>query len=105
MSFNISIAENIQSKMDDLITMVSGESSRDKTAYEIEGHLWWGLLAMGQQLMQLFFTTQEKQETSQRIYEAEGIEYPYIGQRDRQYVSLFGAVTVGRAGYWRKGLG
>ena len=104
MSFNPSIAENIQTTVAALIEMVSGESSRDKTAHEIEGQLWWGLLAMGQQFMQLFLTTQEKQEVKQKVYEAEGVEYPYIGQKDRKYVSLFGDATVWRAGYWRKGL-
>ena len=76
MSFNPSIAENIQTTVAALIEMVSGESSRDKTAHEIEGQLWWGLLAMGQQFMQLFLTTQEKQEVKQKVYEAEGVEYP-----------------------------
>jgi len=104
MSFNTSIAENIQATVEELIEMVSGESGRDKTAHEIEGQLWREMLAMGQQLMQLFFTAQEKQEVTQKVYEAEGVEYPYIGQRDRKYVSLFGDVTVWRAGYWRKGL-
>ena len=105
MSFNTSIAENIQSKMEELIEMVRGESSQDKTAHEIEDQLWWGLLAMGQQLMQLFFTTHAKQEVHQEISEAGGIEYPYIGQRDWKYVSLFGEATVWRACYWLKGVG
>lgn len=104
MSFNISITENIQSKMEELIEIASGELSKDKTAYEVEDMLWREMLAMGQRLMQLFFVTQEKQEIQQDVYEADGIEYPYIGQRSRRYVSLFGDVTVGRAGYWHKGL-
>jgi hypothetical protein len=105
MSFNTSIAENIQSKMEDLIEMVSGESEQDKTAHEIEEQLWWEMLSLGQQLMQLFFTSQEKQEVQQASYEAGGIEYPYMGQRTRKYVSLFGDVRVCRAYYWRKGMG
>lgn len=104
MSFKTSIVENIRVEIEGLIEMVSGESSQDKTAHEIEDQLWREMLAMGQQLMQLFFITQEKQESQQEVYEAGGIEYPYIGQRDRKYVSLFGDVTVWRSGYWRKGL-
>jgi len=103
MSFNTSIAENIRAEVKELIKSVSGESSQDKTAHEIEDQLWQELLTLGQQLMQLFFTTQEKQEVHQAVYEVEGSAYPYIGQRDRQYVSLFGEVTVWRACYWRKG--
>ena len=105
MSFNTSIAKNIRVEVEGLIKMVSGESSRDKTAHEIEVQLWREMLAMGQQLMQLFFTTHEKQEAQPEVYKAGEIEYPYIGQRDRKYVSLFGEVTVWRACYWRKGVG
>jgi len=104
MSFNISIAEKMQSKMEELVEMVSGESSRDKTAHEVEAQLWWELLALGRQLLQLFFATHAEQEERLKVYEASGSEYPYLGQRDRQYASLFGDVTVWRAGYWRKGL-
>jgi hypothetical protein len=105
MSFNTSIAETIQSKMEELIEMVSRPSGQNKTAHEIEEQLWREMLALGQQLMQLFFTTQEKDEGQQAVYEAGGIDYPYIGQRERKYVSLFGDVTVWRACYWLQGLG
>lgn len=105
MSFKSSVAENVQSKMEELIEMVSGDASRDKTAYEIEGQLWREMLAMGQQLMQLFFAIQEKQESHQPVYEVDNNEYSYVGQRSRKYVSLFGDVRVGRASYWLKGMG
>ena len=94
MSFPTSIAENIRAEVEELIEMVRGESSRDKTAHEIEDQLWREMLTVGQQLMQLFFTTHEKQEAQQEAYKVEAIEYPYIGQRDRKYVSpLFMSVA------------
>jgi len=105
MSFPTSIAENIRAEAEKLIEMVSGEGSQCPTAHEIEDQLWRELLAMGQQLMQLFFTTCEKQEARQKVYEVEGIAYGYAGQKKRQYVSLFGEVAVWRACYWSKGLG
>jgi hypothetical protein len=105
MSFNPSIAENIRTETEKLIEMVSGEDGQSKTAHEIEGQLWQDLLAMGQQLMQLFFTASEQQEERQKVYEVEGIAYEYAGQKKRRYVSLFGEVAVWRASYWRKGNG
>jgi hypothetical protein len=105
MSFPTSIAENIRAETEKLIEMVSGEASQSQTAYEIEDQLWRELLAMGQQLMQVFFTTCEKQEARPKVYEVEGITYGYTGQKERKYVSLFGEVAVWRASYWRKGLG
>jgi len=105
MSFDTSIAENIQVKMEELIEMVSGERSQAQTAYEVETQLWRKLLVIGQLLMQLFFQTQAEKEVRQREYEVEGVVYKYSGQRQRQYVSLFGEVTVRRAYYWCKGEG
>lgn len=105
MSFPPSIAENIRTETEKLIEMVSGEGSQSQTAHAIESQLWQNLLAMGQQLMQLFFTTCEQQEARQKVYEVETITYEYAGQKKRQYVSLFGEVDVWRASYWRKGQG
>jgi hypothetical protein len=105
MSFNTSIAEKIRIEVEEVIEWVSGESARDKTAHEVEGQLWQEMLVLGQLLMQLFFNEQEGNEERQKEYEAEGVVYRYVGQRSRQYVSLFGEVTVGRAYYWHKGEG
>ncbi len=63
MSFPTSIAENVRNRAEKLIEMVSGEGGQSQTAHEIEEQLWWELLAMGQQLMQAFFTNCEQQET------------------------------------------
>ena len=103
MSFDTSITETIQSQMETMLELVSDTSSPTQTAYDIESQLWQKLLALGQQLMQLFFKTQEEAEERQKAYEVDGVVYPYRGQRKRQYVSLFGEVTVGRAYYWKKG--
>jgi hypothetical protein len=105
MSFESSIAENVRTEIEELIELVSGKESQKKTAYEIEGQLWRGMLAVGRELMQLFFATREEQEERQKVYEADGNSYVYVGQRERSYVSLFGKVRVGRAGYWLKGAG
>jgi hypothetical protein len=105
MSFTASITENIRKEAEKLIEMVNGEISQDKTAHAIEDQLWWELMAMGQQLMQLFFTTHEEQEVQQKVYEVDDVGYGYTGQKERRYVSLFGEVIVRRASYWHKGIG
>lgn len=105
MSFNTSIAQNIRNEVEGLIEMVSGEDSHKKTAYEIEGRLWWRMLGLACQLLQLFFAVRAKQEVHHKVYEVDGISYRYVGQRKRSYVSLFGAVEVSRACYWLKGVG
>lgn len=103
MSFDTSIAESIQSQVAKLVELVSDEpSGQAQTAYEVESQLWQSLLVMGQQLMQLFFNKQEEAEARHKGYEVDGVTYRYRGQRKRQYVSLFGEVSVGRAYYWNK---
>ena len=103
MSFNTSIAENIRAQVEAVIEFVSGESGQTESAYEVEVRLWREMLVMGQQLMQLFFNKQEEGEERHKGYEVDGVIYGYRGQRKRQYVSLFGEVSVGRAYYWNKG--
>jgi len=104
MSFDTSIAESIQLQTAKLVELVSDEtSSQAQTAYEVESQLWQSLLVMGQHLMQLFFNKQEEAEERHNGYEVDGVTYMYRGQRKRQYVSLFGEVSVGRAYYWNKG--
>jgi len=105
MSFKPSITQNIRIEFEGLIEMVSDAESQTKTAYEIEGELWWSMLALGQQLLQLFFTMREKQETQLKSHDVDNVSYPYVGQRKRSYVSLFGEVDVKRACYWLKGVG
>ena len=103
MSFNSSITQNIRTEFEGLIEKVIGAENETKTAYDIEGELWWSMLALGQQLLQLFFTMREEQEIQLKSYEAGDVNYPYVGQKTRQYVSLFGEVDVKRACYWVKG--
>jgi hypothetical protein len=105
MSFPTSIAQEIRAEVEELIEMVSGRDSQSKTAYEIEGELWWRMLELGRQLLQLFFTMRAEQEARHKSDEVAGTDYRYIGQRERKYVSLFGDVSVRRGGYWRKGVG
>lgn len=105
MSFRTSITQDIRAEVEELIEMVSGEGSQAKTAYEIEGQLWWRMLALARQLLQLFFTMRAKQEVQHKVYEVAGKSYRYVGQRERSYVSLFGEVPVNRAYYWLKGVG
>ncbi len=61
MSFNISITETVQEKMSDLIDWLSDVSKAAQTAHEVEARLWWEMLSLGQQLMQVFLTIRSRQ--------------------------------------------
>lgn len=94
MSFPSITAQDIRAEVEELIEMVSNQGNQTKTAYEIEGLLWWKMLSLARLLMQLFFTVNAEQEVKQQSYEVDGIDDPYVGQRERTYVSLFGEVKV-----------
>ena len=57
-----SIGQTIRADIEGLIESLSGEASRSKTAYEVEGELWWQVLLIGQQLLQLFFVARAAAE-------------------------------------------
>ena len=103
MSCTSSITDKIRAEVETLIEMVSGPASQHQTAYEIEGQLWWCMLALGRLLLELFFASRRAEEERRDAYVSNGVSYPYEGQRKRRYVSLFGEVTVWRAYYWLKG--
>jgi hypothetical protein len=106
MSFNsTNIAENIRNDIEAMMEMVSGDAAQEATADEMERQIWWGVLAMGRELMQLFFAARSEQEPKPKELETEGETYAYMGQPTRDYVSIFGPVEVERAYYWKKGGG
>lgn len=102
---SISIAESIHINIDKLMEMASGADAASASADQIERQLFKGLLALGRELMQLFFTTRSEQETIQAEWEAGDTNYPYAGQKTRSYLSIFGEVEVERAYYWQQGVG
>jgi hypothetical protein len=106
MTFNTtSIAEKIREDVERLITLTSGHGDEKVTAYEIEDKLWWSLLALGFQLLTLFFLSQHQREAQHPVVEIEGASYPYVGPRKRTYWSIFGKLTVKRRAYWQSGRG
>jgi hypothetical protein len=107
MPFNTadSIAENIREEIEGLIKLVTGEGSETVTAYRMEKELWWRVLEVGRQLIQLFFAARSQKEERRAEVEPAGVVYGYHGQRQRGYVSLFGKVVIQRRAYWKRGAG
>ena len=91
--------------IEDLIKRARGEKRETVTAYQMEKDLWWQMLEVGRQLMQLFFAAHSENEEQKAEIERDGAVYRYQGQRQRGYVSLFGKVAVRRRAYWKRGTG
>lgn len=106
MTFNTtSIVEKIREDVENLIAMTSGNSDEKVSAYEIEDKLWWSLLALGFQLLSLYFMSQHEQEEQLKAVEIDGSKYTYVGTRKRSYWSIFGKLTLKRRAYWQSGSG
>ncbi|MCP4602997.1 MAG: ISKra4 family transposase [Proteobacteria bacterium] len=106
MSFNSeSIKQELRIGIEAMIGMVSGEAAQEATADEMERRIWETMLALGGELMQLFFTKRSEQETKYKEIKAGEEIYPYAEQKTRDYVSIFGPVEVERRYYWQKGKG
>jgi hypothetical protein len=106
MTFNeTSIAEKIRADVEGLIATVSGQTGQGVSADEIEGQLWWSMLDLGQQLLQLFFTSQAEQEVPEAAIEVGDAVYGYVGRRERQYQSIYGKISIKRRAYWQAGQG
>jgi hypothetical protein len=100
-----SIAENVRSEVETLLSMVMNEGQARPTADQVERHLWRGLLMLGRMLMQLFFTVCSEREARHQVIETGDGRYAHMGQPTRSYVSLFGEVEVKRHYYWSQGVG
>jgi hypothetical protein len=106
MSFNTdSIAENIRAGIEELIESATRKTGEMSSADRMERQIWWQLLEIGRQMMQLFFTARSEATEPARQVEREGEVYRYKGQRKRGYVSVFGEVEVWRRAYWKRGVG
>ena len=106
MSFNSeSIKQELRIGIETMIEMVSGQAAQDATADEMERRIWETMLALGGELMQLFFTKRSEQEPKHKEIKSSDEIYPYAEQKTRDYVSIFGLVEVERRYYWQKGKG
>jgi len=106
MSFNnASIAEEVRIGIEGLIELATGAESEAMSADQVERRVWWQLLEVGRQLMQLFFTERSQAEEEARQVERGTEMYSYKGQRERGYLSVFGKVKIERRAYWKRGVG
>ena len=84
-----SIAQ-VQQDFQALIEYVTGPTTRNSTAYEVELSLLRRLLAMGAALLRLFMLTQAKERPTGEVRSPDGTLLEYHDQRQRTYYSVFG---------------
>jgi len=89
------IVQQIHHDFKDLVEYVTGEASQSRTAYEVELTLFRRLLALGAQLLRLFFVQRATVRPSEPVA-SDGTRLRYQEKRQTTYFSVFGKVRFGR---------
>lgn len=106
MTFNsITIIQEIRADFEQMLDFVMGEKARSAKADEIERGLFSMLLALGFQLLLLFFTTRSQACSRDTYKDDQGHELPYQQDKKRDYFSIFGKMSIWRPYFYQKGRG
>jgi hypothetical protein len=89
----------------ELIEYVTGKDTQSRTAYEVELHLFRRLLALGAQLLRLFFVQRASVRPVEPVYAPDGAHLSYQGQSRTSYYSVFGKVQFERHYFYAPGHG
>ena len=90
------IIHQLRHDFQELIEYVTDEESRSRTAYEVEFTLFRRLLALGAQLLRLFFIQRAADRPSEPVQAADGTELEYVDKRPTTYFSVFGKMRFRR---------
>ncbi len=82
-----------------LMAYVRGPESRSATAFEAELHVFRALMALGVQLLAVFFAVRSQASAAEQ---APAVPHSW---RSTTYLSVFGRLSVRRAYYWNKATG
>jgi len=99
------IQQEIRSDLDELISTVSEAGNETCTAYQMERHLWQQMLKLGGRLMQLFFEASSQAAQRDEVYTEVEERIPYHSDRKRNYVSIFGELSINRPYFYRTEVG
>ena len=87
-SNSVQIVHQIHREFHELVEYVTDEKSQSRTAYEVELTLFRRLLALGAQLLRLFFMQRASVRPSRPVYAPDGTEMSYHDQRPTSYFSV-----------------
>lgn len=97
------IVQEVHAEFESMLSYV--KASHTATADEMERGLFRRLLSLGARLMLLFFALRTGQAQRSEHQLANGVSVPYIGERGRQYFSIFGKLAFWRPYFYRVGSG
>jgi hypothetical protein len=98
------IVQQMQCDFQHLIAYVRDAEARTRTATEVEYTLFRRLLALGLQLLRLFFLTRAAQLPATLPTTATGMPIPAHDRRSIDYVSVFGQLSFTRQYFYASGI-
>ena len=99
------IVQQMHRDFQSLIAYVRDAESRTRTAAEVECTLFRRLLALGLELLRLFFLTRAAVRPSPPTTTATGTPIPAHDRRPIDYVSVFGKLAFARHYFYAAGIG
>jgi hypothetical protein len=95
------IIHQIQEKMSQIITTMTGETTLDLDAYDAETQVLESLLSLGRSCLTLYFETRARQTMAPTARTPKGQELPYHSHKTRTQMTLFGAVVIKRPYFYK----
>jgi hypothetical protein len=86
------IVHQIHQDFKELVEYVTDEASQKRTAHEVELTLFRQLLALGAQLLRLFFVQRAAIRPQEPVYASDGTRLTYQNKRQATYFSVFGKI-------------
>ena len=97
------IVHQLRQDFQKLIEFVTNEESKTRTAYEVELTLFRSLLALGADLLRLFFVQRAAERPEEPIYEPDGTTISYHSMRPTTYFSVFDKIQFWRHYFYEAG--
>lgn len=106
MAFNSTeIIQAIHQEYEQMLDYVTNEAAMQTTADQMERGLFQRLLALGRQLLLLFFTLRAQRSARTTFTTAEGVQLPYRRDTKRNYLSIFGKLPIWRPYFYQPEVG
>ncbi len=99
------IIQDIRQEFEMLLQFVTSEQAKETTADYVERSLFKMLLALGTQLLTLFFVVRSENCSREAVQSSTGDRLAYQQNKKRTYYSIFGKVPIWRPYFYQKGVG
>lgn len=99
------IIQDVRVQFEQMLDFVTGERAQSASAYQIESGLFKLLVALGFNLLQLFFSVRSGNSNRRKVQLADGQELPYHRDTRRYYYSIFGKLRFERPYFYKIGVG